>query len=652
MAVKNGFKYDFSGYVTKNDLKCSDGRVIRKDAFAECDGEVVPLVWAHLHNEPSNVLGHTMLENRDDGVYGYSAFNNTENGSIAHALVDNGDIQYMSIYANQLRQDGNDVKHGKIREVSLVLAGANPGAMIDYVSFAHSDGTIDDSDEDAIIHTGIEIELADADEDDLEDDVDDLEDDSFEHADDDDKTIGDIWNTLNEKQEAAVYAIVAEILGEDVEDLSHADSDESDGGSGETVGEVFDTLTDEQKAAVYAIIGEIIDENESDEDEDDEELAQSGMENDMKKNVFDGGASDVVKITAEDVQSLMHSAMSEGSFKKVFQELDEDKRNAFLMHDATTYTGGDGNTYTTKAYGISNIGLLFPEARTSRPTPDFIQRNMDWVPKVLGGVHKLPYTRIRSMFADITEDEARAKGYVTGAQKTEEVFGLLKRETTPTTVYKKQKFDRDDVLDITDFDVIAWVRGEMRMMLDEEIARAILIGDGRSNVSPDKINENNIRPVWKDDDLYTTKLRVTASTTPEEMIDTILTAMDDYEGSPNPVLYAPRAKITQMKLIKDELGHRLYKSESEIADAMGVSSIVAVPVMKNQTNTVNNTTYDLFGIIVDLRDYDAGTDKGGQVTAFDDFDIDFNQMKYLIETRMSGALSKPRAAIAIEVAQA
>ena len=320
------------------------------------------------------------------------------------------------------------------------------------------------------------------------------------------------------------------------------------------------------------------------------------------------------------------------------------------MHD--TYTGGDGQTYTVKSYGISNIGLLFPDARTTDRTPQFIQREMDWVPKVMNGVRHVPYSRIRTMNADITEDEARAKGYVTGAQKTEEVFSLLKRETMPQTIYKKQKLDRDDILDITDFDVVSWIRSEMRMMLDEEIARAILIGDGRSAVSPDKIKPDNIRPIWTDDDLYTMKMQVDESSDITDIMDGILRKMDDFEGSAAPKLYTTRANLTSMLLIKDEFGHRLYKSVSEIADAIGVTDIITVPVMKNQTRTVtsgnDSVEYTLFGIIADLRDYDAGTDKGGQITSFDDFDIDYNQYKYLLETRMSGALTKVHSAIAIE----
>ena len=636
--------YDFSGYATKNDLKCSDGRVICKDAFKDCDGKTVPLVWHHIHDDPGNVLGHAMLENREDGVYTYGYLNSTPNAEIAHELLANGDIQYMSIYANGLQQDGNNVKHGQIREVSLVLAGANPGAKIDYVAFAHSDGSYDESCEDAIIHTGIQLEYSDE------------EDEVIEHADeeseDDDETVGDVLNSMTDEQRTAISAIIGSIVSSDDdsddEEMSHADDSGDD--DGPTVGEVFESMSDKQKAVAYAIIQDVIDQiDESEEDE--EELEQSGLENDMKKNVFDGSATAEDTLTHDDFVNLMDDAKARGSFKEAFKALDADKRNAFLAH--ATYTGGDGVTYNTKAYGISNIGLLFPDARTADRTPQFIQREMDWVPKVINGVRHVPYTRIRTMNADITADEARAKGYITGNQKTEEVFSLLKRETTPQTIYKKQKLDRDDILDITDFDVVSWIRSEMRMMLDEEIARAILIGDGRSAASPDKIKPDNIRPVWTDDDLYTMKMFVENSADITDIMDDILRKMDDFEGSASPKLYTTRANLTNMLLIRDEFGHRMYKSVSEIADAIGVTGIVTVPVMKNQTHSVtisgSSVETTLWGIIVDLRDYDAGTDKGGQITSFDDFDIDYNQFKYLLETRMSGALTKVHSAIAIEV---
>lgn len=641
-------KYDFSGYATKNDLVCSDGRVICKDAFKDCDGKSVPLVWHHIHDDPGNVLGHALLENREDGVYAYGFLNNTQNAEIAHELLANGDIQYMSIYANGLKQDGSNVRHGQIREVSLVLAGANPGAKIDYVAFTHSDGSFDESDEDAIIHTGIEIEMNDEmyhaeDDEDAEDD-----------EADEDETVGDVLDSMTEDQRNAIAAVISIMVNnEDDEDdsesetssVSHADTDD-----GPTIGEVFESMNDKQKAVAYSIIQDVLEQISENDEVEDEELEQSGMENDMKKNVFDGSATGEAVLTHDDFVNLMEDAKARGSFKEAFRALDDDKRNAFIAH--TEYTGGDGRTYNTKAYGISNIGLLFPDARTAERTPQFIQREMDWVPKVMNGVRHVPYTRIRTMNADITADEARARGYVTGAQKVEEVFSLLKRETTPQTIYKKQKLDRDDILDITDFDVVSWIRSEMRMMLDEEIARAILIGDGRSNASADKIKEDNIRPIWKDDDLYTLKMEIDNATDIADIMDAILRKMDDFEGSAAPKLYTTRENLTSMLLIKDEFGHRLYKSVSEIADAIGVTDIIAVPVMKNQTRSVtisgSSKTATLFGVIVDLRDYDAGTDKGGQITSFDDFDIDYNQYKYLLETRMSGALTKVHSAIAIE----
>lgn len=591
-------KYDFSGWVTKNNLKCTDGRIIMKDAFKHNDGMRVPLVWHHIHDDPTNVLGYIDLENVAEGVRGYGTFNDTPHGATARELVQHGDIVGLSIYANHLTQNGDEVLHGDIKEVSLVLSGANPGAKIDYVSFAHSDGTVTESDEDAIIFTGLPIDY----------------DDDLEHADEED--------------------------------------DEEENDDDETVEDVFNTLTDKQKNVVYAIIGEIMSANG--EEDNDEDLEQGDMEDtDMKKNVFDGTAGGGTTISHDDFVNLMNDAKACGSFRQAFKALDEDKRNAFLAHDDQTYTGGDGKTYPVRSYGISNIGVLFPEAHDLQVPPVWIKRDTAWVSGVLSGAKHSPFARVRTATADITEDEARARGYVTGNQKVSEVFSVLKRETTPTTIYKLQKFNRDELIDVRDFDVVSWVRGEMRMMLDEEIARATLVGDGRSASSPDHIPEGNIRPIWTDDDLYTIKHTINAGTPIEDIMDEVLLALDDYEGTGTPTLYTTRQNLTAMKLLKDEFGHRLYRNVEDIAAAMGVARVVEVPVMKNLSRTVGTGqsayTANLFGLVVNMADYTYGTDKGGEVNSFDDFDIDYNQYKYLIETRLSGALTIPHCAIAIEV---
>lgn len=565
-------EYDFSGWATKANLKCSDGRTIMKDAFKENDGKQVPLVWNHQHNDPDNVLGHALLENRDEGVYAYCKFNNSESGKTAKLLVQHGDVNALSIYANQLKQSMNNVLHGNIREVSLVLAGANPGASIDSI-IMHGE----ESDEEAVIYTGEELELS--------------------HAD---------YNTNKTESENK---------GDEKMEEKKTDNEK-------TVADVFDTLTEEQKTVVYALIGQAL------EDADNEEDSEGGNEN-MKHNVFDQDEQQGNVLSHSDMETIISDAKRYGSLKE-----------SFLAH--------------AQNYGIENIDYLFPEAKSLNTPPDFIKREMGWVQKVMGGVHHTPFSRIKSMFADITEDDARARGYIKGKLKKEEVFSLLKRTTTPTTIYKKQKLDRDDVIDITDFDVVAWLKSEMRMMLDEEIARAILVGDGRLSSSDDKINEQNIRPIWTDADLYTIKsvVNVAANATPaelaEEFIDQSVRAMKNYKGSGSPVCFTTDDMITECLLLKDANGRRIYKDINEIATAMRVSSIVSVPVMEGLTRTSGSDTFTLKAIIVNLNDYNVGADKGGAVNMFDDFDIDYNQQKYLIETRCSGALIKPYSAIALE----
>ena len=570
-------RFDFSGWATRNNLKCSDGRTIRKDAFKDNNGQKVPLVWNHQHNEPFNVLGHALLENREEGVYAYCAFNDTEAGQNAKQLVEHGDVSALSIYANQLKQHGGDVIHGSIREVSLVLAGANPGAFIDSI-ICHGE----ESEEEAIIYTGEDISLSHADNEEIKEE----------------KPMEDTKKVENKTDN-------------------------------KTVKDVFDTLTEEQKTVVYALIGQAL---ESAGKTDDNDEYDDEEDNNMKHNVFDqdemmqGNA-----LSHSDMEEIFSDAKRTGSLKE-----------AFLAHNAT--------------YGIDQIDTLFPEPKSMNTPPEFIKRDTNWVAGVINGVHHTPFSRIKSMFANITEDEARAKGYIKGKLKKEEVFTLLKRTTTPTTIYKKQKLDRDDIIDITDFDVVAWIKSEMRMMLDEEIARAILVGDGRLTSDDDHINEANIRPIWKDDDLYTikTKITVDVSATDDDKAKAVIKAAvksrKDYKGSGNPVLYTTEDFLTNCLLLEDTQGYRLYKSEQDVATAMRVSRIVTVPVMENLSRTDSESkTRTLVGIIVNLNDYNVGADKGGAVNMFDDFDIDYNQQKYLMETRCSGALIKPYSAIALEM---
>ena len=572
--------FDFSGWATRANLKCSDGRTIMKDAFKHNDGQTVPLVWNHQHNDPNEVLGHALLENRDEGVYAYCKFNETESGKTAKLLVQHGDVDALSIYANQLKENMSNVIHGNIREVSLVLAGANPGAFIDSV-IMHGE----ESDDEAIIYTGENISLQHA------------NDEKKEESKDDKKTTDD----SNKKEETKTE-------------------------SEETVADVFNTLTDKQKTVVYAMIGQAL-EGADDEDKDDE-----GGSETMKHNVFD-----------KDTQNQEETVLSHAAMETIIGDAKRygSMKESFLAH--------------AQDYGIENIDYLFPEAKTLNNTPEFIKRDMGWVSTVMSDVHHTPFSRIKSMFADITEDDARAKGYIKGKLKKEEVFSLLKRTTTPTTVYKKQKMDRDDVVDITDFDVIAWLKSEMRMMLDEELARAFLVGDGRLASSDDKINEQNIRPIWKDEDLFTIKSLVTVpsgGSLAEEFIDQSVRSMKDYKGSGSPTAFMTEEMLTECLLLKDTNKHRLYKNAEEVATAMRVSRIVTVPVMEGLKRTVDSDTFELKALIVNLNDYNVGADKGGAVNMFDDFDIDYNQQKYLIETRCSGALTKPYSAIALEVKQA
>lgn len=566
--------FDFGGYATRNDLRCADGRTIRKNAFKDCDGQTVPLVWQHRHNEPSNILGHAVLENREDGVYTYGTFNDTPAGRNARSLVEHGDISSLSIYANGLTQKGGDVLHGFIREVSLVLAGANPGAYIDYLSMEHSDGDDFEDGEAVIYNDDEELELA--------------------HADDHDE-----------------------------------ENDEEDPDMAErTLEDVLGTLTEEQMNAVAYVVGQAVDEATGG-DEEDEEMSHNLFENEPEGTY----------LTHADIDQIFDDAKRIGSLREAVKQHEE---NGVLQH---AVYDTNSNTVT---YGIADIDSLFPEYKELNTPPEFIKRDMTWVDKVMAKVHHIPVSRVKTSFANITMEEARARGYIKGDKKINEVFTLLRRTTDPTTVYKHQQFDRDDTIDITDFSVVAWVKTEMRMMLNEELARAFLIGDGRLTSDRSHIDENHIRPIWKDDDLFTLKYGVAqgsdAAATAKNFIRKAVKARKDYKGSGNPTLYTTEDWLTEMLLLEDQIGHRLYKTEAELATAMRVSEIVTVPVMEGQSRN----GHALMGIIVNLADYDVGADKGGSVEMFDDFDIDYNQLKYLIETRCSGGLVKPFSAMVFE----
>lgn len=614
-------EYDFSGYATRNDVQCSDGRIIRRDAFAQNDHTQVPLVWQHDHMSPSNVLGHAMLENREDGVYTYGVFNNTPEGLHAKELVKNGDIRALSIYANKLKHQGRDVVHGAIREVSLVLAGANPGAFIDTV-IAHADS---DEEEAEIRFVNNESSVLFHSEKDLKKDKEDKEDkeDSEEESDDvkdndeDIEASDDESNEKKKKEENMANSI------------SHADEEK-------TVQDVIDSMNEEQKNVLYALVGMATEGDNGSEEEDE----------DMKHNAFsDDYENDDYLMHAEDMAEILRDAKRYGSLREsALQHGYEDiQANESLMH------------------GITNIDTLFPDAKNIVNVPGFVSREMGWVQKVMGAVSHTPFSRIKTIFADIREDEARAKGYIKGRQKKDEVFTLLKRTTDPQTVYKKQKLDRDDVIDITDFDVVSWLKGEMRMMLDEELARAFMIGDGRETSSDDKINPLHIRPIWGDDPFYTIRAQIELATDVTEddkykaIIRAAIKARKDYKGSGNPTFYTTEENLTGMLLLTDTTGRDLYESEEQLAKKLRVKEIVTVPVMEGQKRSsddkdtgLNGKKFDLEGIVANLSDYNVGADKGGAVSLFDDFDIDYNAMKYLIETRCSGALVKPYAAIAIE----
>jgi len=575
---------DFSGYATKAGLKCSDGLTITAEAFKHMDGMKLPLVWQHGHNKADNVLGHAKLEARGDGVYAYAFCNETPQGKNAKMLVEHGDITMMSIYANQLVKKGSVVTHGMIREVSLVLAGANPGAKIDWVSVRHSDGDIEALEDEAIIHTGLKFELEHAEED--------------TSSDEGDETLQDAYNNLSDEAKNVVHAMVEAALELTVKsDAAEHSEDKADDSDGD------DKKTDE---------GDL--------------NHQEGA--DMSRNVFEQQGTDVeVKkhtLSHADVQGIMADAVKIGSLKEAAQ-------NYALQH------------------GIENLEVLFPDAQTLSNTPEWIKRRTEWVSGVLGGVRRSPFSRVRTILADITMEEARAKGYIKGNFKKEEFFSVTKRTTGPTTVYKKQKLDRDDVVDITDFDVVAWIKGEMRLMLEEELARAILIGDGRDVSDEDKIKDPvgqtdglGIRSILNEHELFATVVNVNVGATPDyyEVVKAVKRGMQFYHGTGTPTFYTTRPVLVEMLLTEDSFGRPRWETKEALAAALMVDRIVEVEVMQDHT--------DLFGIIVNLGDYNVGADKGGEVTLFDDFDIDYNQLKWLIETRISGALVKYKSALVVK----
>lgn len=624
-------KYDFGGYATKNNILCTDGLIIGPDAFSHNDGKRVPLYYQHQHNDIENVLGHVVLESRPDGVYAYGSFNDTPRGRDAREMVMHGDLNSLSIYANKLQKNKNVVIHGDIKEVSLVMAGANKGAYIDYRSFSHSDNPEEDAFTEGIVYMNEPLDINT----------------EIKHSEGDsvmtDAEIDRIIDSMNDEQRNLLF----DMLDED-DEMEHAEASEK------TVQDVLKTLNEEQKQAVAFIIGTLIDKMK--EPNDEAQHSETMEEDDtMKTNVFDQYGtknSDKTLAHAEEVKSAILADIKKyGSLKESYLAHEEEVNDIgdTLAHAAGVVVGDGQGTY-----GINNIDWLFPDARNITNTPEFIKRQDAWVASVMGGTNHTPFSRIKSMYADITADEARAKGYTKGHPKTEEVFGLLKRVTTPTTVYKKQKLDRDDILDIVDFDVVLWLRAEMRIMLDEEIARAILIGDGRGVNSDDKINEQNIRPIYTDDVLFTIhqKYNVPSNATNEakakEFIKQCVKSRKDYRGSGNPTLYTTVDMLTDMLLIEDGLGRRLYPTVNDLMAALRVSSIETVPQFESISRTENNDTYYLDGMIVNLRDYTVGSDKGGAVSMFDDFDINYNQQKYLIEARCSGALTRPKSAIVVE----
>ena len=573
--------YDFSGWATRNNLKCSDGRTILNGAFKHNDGKVVPLVWGHQIDDISNILGNASLEYRDEGVYAYCKLNNSEKGLVARELVQHGDIRSLSIYANRLKQNGSEVVHGDIKEVSLVLAGANPGAFIDTV-IQHDE----EHGGEAIIYTDEPLDI--------------------QHADSE----------------------------EGIEEEENM-KDKKDEGGNETIKDVFNTLTEKQKNVVYYMLGQAIEDTLKEENEEK-----------MKHNLFDGDQNETNTLSHSDIKAIFDNAKRCGSLREAVIDYG-------INEEALTHEVKDEGGNTVK-YGVANINYMFPDARLANSEPTFVSRDMEWVDRVINGAKHLPFSRVKSLAANITMDEARAKGYIKGKEKSDEVFALLKRTTSPITIYKKQKLDRDDIVDIVDFDIVMWLKREMRIMLNEEIARAALVGDGRLAGTDDKISEDCIRPIWTDNDVYSIKKQLvfapsaTDSEKAKEFIKAAIKSRKDYKGSGTPTLFTTEDMLTDCLMIEDTTGRFIYDTIDKLKTALRVSDIVTVPVMSGLKRHKDSKNYAPLGIIVNLSDYSFGADKGGAVNLFDDFDIDYNQEKYLIETRCSGALTKPYSAIAIE----
>ena len=606
---------DFSGYATKANLRCSDGRTIMPDAFKHMDGDQVPLVWQHGHHEPANVLGHAVLESRNGDVYCHGYFNSTPAAQNAKELVKHGDINALSIYANRRVEKSKNVMHGMIREVSLVLTGANPGALIDNVNIAHGGGEYETLEDEAVIYTGLALTHSDG---------------GNDMVDEDDRTVADVYETFNEEQKEAVHFLLGEALAGTAASHAEGDVDDDDydddsSGSERTVKDVFDAMTKEQKDVVYFMIGQALEDAAASTKSDTAKHYDSAQEGTtMTHNVFEKDSHISHKdqgpvLSHSDAATIFEGAKRLGSMKEAAEDY-------ALQH------------------GIEDIAILFPDAKAISATPEFEKRRTEWVAEVMNSTRHTPFSRIKSLTANLTLDEARAKGYVKGNLKREEFFKVSKRVTTPQTIYKKQKLDRDDVLDITDFDVVAWLKGEMRLMLEEELARAILVGDGRSAGDEDKISEDHIRPIANDSDLYVTYLYVNvndAGFSAEDIIDSVTMQRRHYRGSGNPTFYTSETVLARMLLIKDSLGRRIYPTVNDLAAALRVTKIVAVEIM-------DEPSVDIVGIIVNLSDYTVGADKGGDVSLFDDFDIDYNQYKYLIETRVSGALVRPKSALVLK----
>lgn len=671
--MKKG-NYDFGGWATKNDLLCADGRTIRKNAFKDDDGRTVPLVWQHNHDDPTRVIGHVLLENEDEGVYAYGTFNNTDIAQHVKELVRHGDVNGLSIYANKLKQNGGDVLHGVIREVSVVLAGANPGALIEFPIMEHgevseTEAVIWSGEEELHMGSGMKLrhEEKEEDEEETEEKAEEAlkeepkeepkeeksekkeEEPEMKHAEEaanSNETVQDVLNTLTEEQRNVLEFLVGKALGgddeeedEEAEDVSHADGDD-----GRTVEDVINTLSEKQRKVFEFVIAKAM---EAKEENGVSHSIEEGEETTMKKNVFENDQTNDRSngtLSHADMDVIMKDAKRLGSLK------------ASVLEHTEIVSEGEELVYGPYNYGVEYFDYIMPEYKeaSGNGAPQFITRDQNWVSRVMRGVHHIPFSKFKTTFADLTEDEARARGYITATRKKDEVFTLLRRTTDATTVYKKQKLDRDNAIEITGFDIVAWLKGEMRMMLDEELARAFLIGDGRDPSSDDKINELNIRPVFKDDSLFVIRQPlVVGENQPraDALIDAVTYGWEEYKGSGNCIAFMTRREFSGLKLLKDRMGRRMYETDAAIASALGVKAIEFVPQMGDDstvyTDATTNKTYKPAVIILDLADYTVGADKGGAVSMFDDFDIDYNQMKYLIETRCSAALVKPYSAIVV-----